>query len=92
MKPNPITLTKGEEREGMELDPNAKYKVVVYLKTSLDKPYVVENTSLRHAREYARNTQRYGIRLNEPDAEVYYPVHEIFKIKILPQDAEHSVI
>ncbi|MHC4181608.1 MAG: hypothetical protein ACYSWU_29295 [Planctomycetota bacterium] len=67
-----------------------RYKVVVYLKTSLDKPVIVENTSRRHAREYARHVQERGARVTEPDAEVYYPVHEIFKVKVMAQDAKVS--
>ncbi len=74
----------------MKLDDEAEYKVVVYLATSLDKPVAVEHTSLRHAREYARNIQRHGARVMESDAEVYYPVHEVFKVKVLPQNADHS--
>lgn len=66
------------------------WQVVVYLKNSEKVKYDVGNE--RDAHEYARNIQQDGAFFkDERGVGIYFPVHEVFKIKTVPPDVELKV-
>lgn len=67
--------------------PTSVWTVVVYLVTDRKLSFSVGNE--QDAREYARNIQREGPFIcDSRGVKTYYPVHQVFKVKVVPPGIE----